>query len=137
MHPRLSWLTILLLLSACAGPLPDPDPKMAWVELEAREVTSLLMAERLDGQRLDDGRYFQVAPGAHDLETIYRYYYGNTMGRNTLPLACLLRLRYPDFAAGQRYRLKVWAQGTQIQGELHDAAGQQLAEIEVLSCGFY
>ncbi|GAB3371246.1 PA0061/PA0062 family lipoprotein [Azotobacter armeniacus] len=138
MHQRFPWLTIPLLLAACASPLPEPDPKMAWVELEAREVTSLLMAERLDGKRLSDGRYFQVGPGAHELEATFRYYYqGNPMGRNPLATTCTLRLRYPGFAAGQRYRLEAWALASQVQGVLYDASGRELAEAEVLSCGLY
>lgn len=138
MHGRLSWLTIPLLLTACAGPLPTPDPEMAWVELEAREVTSLLMAERQDGQRLSDGRYFQVGPGTHELEAIFRYYFqGHPTGHNPLPTSCLLRLRYPAFAAGQRYRLEAWTMANQVQGVLYDAAGRELAEAEVLNCGLY
>ena len=45
------------LLSACAStPLPSVDPKMAWVDLET-QTGKLVMAERLDNQRLTDGRY--------------------------------------------------------------------------------
>lgn len=138
MHGRLSWLTLSLLLAGCASPLPAPDPQMAWVELEAREVTSLLMADWQDGQRLRDGRYFQVTPGAHELEATFRYYYqGNPMGRNTLPISCWVRLRYPNFAAGQRYRLEAWAMSTQVYAVLYDGSGRELTEAEVLGCGPY
>ncbi|KEF90307.1 hypothetical protein RLJV_24020 [Pseudomonas aeruginosa] len=40
----------LLLLAGCAGPLPQPDPQMAWVELRSAPANTLL-AERLDGER--------------------------------------------------------------------------------------
>jgi hypothetical protein len=49
----------VLVLSACASPLPPKDPNHAWVELRS-PAGSLLMADRLDGQRLQDGRFFQV-----------------------------------------------------------------------------
>ncbi|ACO76384.1 hypothetical protein AvCA_01170 [Azotobacter vinelandii CA] len=138
MRGRFPWLTLPLLLAGCAAPVPEPDPRMAWVELQAREVTSLLMADWQDGQRLRDGRYFQVAPGAHELEATYRYYYqGNPMGRNPLATSCWLRLRYPDFTAGQRYRLEAWNMSTQVYAVLYDSAGRELAEVEVLGCGLY
>ena len=131
-------LSLSLLLSACAGPLPAPDPKMAWVELQARETTSLLMADWQDGQRLRDGRYFQVPPGAHQLEATYRYHYqGIPSGRNPLPIGCWLRLRYADFAAGQRYRLEAWAMASQVYAVLYDSRGRELAEAEVLGCGSF
>ncbi|WP_256966546.1 PA0061/PA0062 family lipoprotein, partial [Pseudomonas aeruginosa] len=62
----------LLLLAGCAGPLPQPDPQMAWVELRSAPANTLL-AERLDGERLSDGRYFQVTPGRHVLEVRFQY----------------------------------------------------------------
>jgi hypothetical protein len=52
----------LLMLSACASPLPPHDPGMAWVDLYTT-ASDLLMAEELDGKRLNDGRYFQITPG--------------------------------------------------------------------------
>ncbi len=32
----------LLLLAGCAGPLPQPDPQMAWVELRSAPANTLL-----------------------------------------------------------------------------------------------
>lgn len=70
----------LLLLAGCAGPLPQPDPQMAWVELRSAPANTLL-AERLDGERLSDGRYFQVTPGRHVLEVRFQYeLYGGSGG---------------------------------------------------------
>src|SRR5690606_32834584 len=65
-------LAALSLLGACASPLPAPDPQQAWIDFRT-EPGELLMAEKLDGRRLDDGRYFQVSPGAHRLEASYRF----------------------------------------------------------------
>jgi len=138
MHRRRLCLPLTLLLSACAGPLPAPDPKMAWVELAPRETTSQLMADWQDGQRLREGRYFQVSPGAHQLDATFHYYYqGIPSGRNPLPIGCWLRLRYADFAAGQRYRLEAWTMGSQVQAMLYDSNGRELAEAEVLGCGSF
>jgi hypothetical protein len=135
--PRLLWISIPFLLAACVGPMPAPDPRMAWVDLQTREVYNMLMSERLDGKRLDDGRYFQVSPGAHVLEASLRYYFNGPARRNTLPINCTLRLRYPDFAAGQRYRLEAWTLSNQIEAVLYDAQNRELAEAEVLNCWQY
>lgn len=63
MHRYLLFLT-LGTLSACAtSPLPTVDPNMAWVDFAMPSPGGkVLMAERLDNQRLTDGRYFQVPP---------------------------------------------------------------------------
>ena len=50
-------LGAVLLLSACAGPIPKADPSEAWIGLK-EEAPNDLMAERVDGHRVDDGRYF-------------------------------------------------------------------------------
>ena len=41
-------LGAVLLLSACAGPLPKADPSEAWIGL-TEEAPNDLMAERVDG----------------------------------------------------------------------------------------
>lgn len=53
-----------LLLSACAlTPLPAVDPQQAWVDFTTPTPgAKLVMAERLDGEKLDDGRFFQMPP---------------------------------------------------------------------------
>ena len=60
-------LALLMLLGACAGPLPAVDPQQAWIELSS-VPGNVLMADRLDGRPVNDGRYFQVSPGAHELQ---------------------------------------------------------------------
>ena len=52
---------------ACAGPIPKADPSEAWIGLK-EEAPNDLMAERVDGKRVDDGRFFEVPPGAHRLD---------------------------------------------------------------------
>jgi hypothetical protein len=56
----------VIALAGCATPVPPADPQQAWVEFRMLDG-KVLMAERLDGMRWPDGRYFQVKPGAHEL----------------------------------------------------------------------
>lgn len=46
-------LGLVLLLSACAGPMPRQDPGEAWIDLK-EEGNSDLMAERVDGKNIND-----------------------------------------------------------------------------------
>ena len=128
-------LAALALLGACASPLPAPDPQQAWVELRT-EPGDLLMAEKLDGQRLDDGRYFQVAPGAHRLEASYRFevFIGPLLSSDPVYMLCYLRLDYAGFAAGQRYRLLARHWQFQTESWLEDTGGKRLAEGQEWHC---
>ncbi|MBL0952622.1 MAG: hypothetical protein IBJ08_18570, partial [Pseudomonas sp.] len=96
----------LMLLGACASPLPTPDPQQAWVELYSTADT-LLMADRLDRRRWPDGRYFQVTPGQHELETRFQFEVrsGGSVGMFVEPfrMSCEIGLRFDDFSGGQRY----------------------------------
>ena len=58
-----------VFLSACAStPIPPVDPQQAWVDFTTPTPGSkLVMAQRLDGKNLDDGRFFQMPPGPHEL----------------------------------------------------------------------
>jgi hypothetical protein len=128
---------VLPLLGACASPLPPADPKMAWVELYSTAST-LLMADRLDGKRWPDGRYFQVSPGAHELETRFQFevqFGAMGIDREPTRMTCEIRLRYDDFAAGQRYRLEARPQLAKAQAWLYDEQRNVLARGQVLRCG--
>lgn len=104
---------------------------MAWVDVRAQFVPDVLMAEGLDGAPWPDGRYFQVAPGAHQLELRYTYEIRNR-GINGLlesnQRTCYLRLDYPAFAAGQRYRVRARELALRARVWLTDGAGRKLAE---------
>lgn len=52
--------------------MPQPDPNMAWVDMTA-QPSDIFMSDQLDGKRTPDGRYFQVPPGAHELEARYEF----------------------------------------------------------------
>ncbi len=137
---RLVPLASLLLLSACASPLPPADPGQAWVELHTT-ASDLLMADKLDGERLDDGRYFQVAPGAHELIARFQFEVPGGGGWNLMsePVqrTCEIRVRYADFAAGQRYRLEARPLVSKAQAWLYDDQRRLLARGQVLRCGTF
>lgn len=134
---RALLITALLLLGACASPLPAPDPQQAWVDMRY-QAGDLLMADRLDGKRWPDGRYFQFSPGAHELQT--RFMFEVNVGPLTalndpIQMTCEIRLRYDGFAAGQRYRLQAWPQFMKARAILFDEQGNELARGQVLRCG--
>ncbi|MES2819275.1 MAG: hypothetical protein V4812_09870 [Pseudomonadota bacterium] len=137
---HLTLLIGLSTLAACASPLPSPDPRQAWVEPYA-VPGQLLMADRLDGQRLGDGRYFQVSPGAHELLARFQFEvqgHGGLDGSSEpRQITCVIRVRYADFAAGRRYRLEARPLAHQAQAWLYDEQRQVLARGKVLRCGAY
>ena len=61
----------LMLLSACST-LPNPDPNQAWVDLTPVDETSL-HAVQVDERDWADTRYFEVAPGSHELTVRYQF----------------------------------------------------------------
>ena len=108
---RLMLLLAASAVAGCQSPLPPVDPQMAWVDFSTPFPNDrLLMAERLDKQRLNDGRFFQVMPGSHVLLVRFDFSVpgGNggwgTMGGPSERL-CYLTIRYDHFEAGQRYLL--------------------------------
>lgn len=65
---KLTTLLAASVLAGCQSPLPAADPDKAWVDFAMPTPGGkVLMAERLDKQRLRDGRFFQVTPGSHEL----------------------------------------------------------------------
>lgn len=136
----LGLLSSVLVLSACASPLPSPDPSQAWVELRSNAGT-LLMADRLDGQRLNDGRYFQVPTGAHELQARFQFEVNSGGGQDGLSeprqVTCEIRVRHDNFVAGQRYRLEARPMQMKAQAWLYDAQRNVLARGKVLRCGTF
>ncbi|MEA1604770.1 PA0061/PA0062 family lipoprotein [Pseudomonas spirodelae] len=136
----LGLLSSMLVLSACASPLPSPDPSQAWVELRSNAGT-LLMADRLDGQRLNDGRYFQVPAGAHELQARFQFEVNSGGGQDGLSeprqVTCEIRIRHDNFVAGQRYRLEARPMQMKAQAWLYDAQRNVLARGKVLRCGTF
>lgn len=122
-------LIALSALGACASPLPPADPKQAWVDLYTMTPGRLIMADRLDGVRLDDGRYFQVMPGKHELVVRFDYeVYSGGFTTDPTERTCYLTVRYDDFQPGQRYRLEARAPVMQPTAYLYDAKRQLVVD---------
>ena len=122
-------LSLVLLLSACAGPMPKQDPAQAWIDLK-EEGTSDLMAERVDGKNTRDGRYFEVTPGAHRLDvTLYE---GATGDQNQVD--CQGDVKYPAFKAGEHYQLIKSSLGPEISATLMDSSGKEVAHTADFTC---
>ncbi|SFQ06661.1 hypothetical protein SAMN03159489_02438 [Pseudomonas sp. NFPP07] len=122
-------LSLVLLLSACAGPMPKADPNEAWISLE-EEGSSDLMAERVDGKNVDDGRYFEVQPGAHRLDvTLFE-----EVGGDSNQVDCRGQVSYPSFKAGEHYKLVESTLGTEVRARLYDGEGKQVASVRDFEC---
>lgn len=136
----LALLGGVLVLSACASPVPAPDPSQAWVDLRSN-AGALLMADRLDGQRLNDGRYFQVPAGAHELQARFQFEVNGGGGLDGAyeprQVTCEIRVRYDNFVAGQRYRLEARPMQMKAQAWLYDEQRNVLARGKVLRCGTF
>ncbi|MGF6114016.1 hypothetical protein HKK52_13045 [Pseudomonas sp. ADAK2] len=122
-------LSLVCLLSACAGPMPKPDPGMAWIGLQ-EEAPNDMLAERVDGKRIDDGRFFEVAPGAHDLAvTLFEMPSGDSNQED-----CEGKVSYPQFKAGEHYQLVESSLGEEVRARLEDSHGKQVAQTGDFQC---
>lgn len=137
-------LLCALSLGACASALPPRDPQQAWIDLATQQPSHTISANRLDGQRLSEGRFFQVSPGAHELDVRFQYERAGSggggmdaMGGGPGPVTCILRVKYAGFAAGQRYRLEARPLAAKAQAWLYDDQRKVVARGEVLRCGPY
>ena len=130
-------LGMACLLSACVStPLPKPDPSLAWVDLET-QTGRLVMAERLDHQRMTDGRYFQVSPGSHELMVRFDYEVfigGMSQFSNPQERLCYITLNYADFQPGQRYRLLARSLVFNAYARLYSDEGKVLAHDRQVNC---
>ncbi|MDP9512088.1 hypothetical protein Q7O56_23935 [Pseudomonas protegens] len=122
-------LGLACLLSACAGQMPQPDPSQAWIGLQ-EEAPNDLMAERVDGKKVDDGRYFEVKPGAHRLDvTLFEESVGDSNQQD-----CNGHISYSGFKAGEHYKLVESSLGTEVSVRLYDAKGKQVASTHGFAC---
>ncbi|WP_260962552.1 PA0061/PA0062 family lipoprotein [Pseudomonas citri] len=133
-------LPILLCVSGCAtSPLPPVDANKAWIDFATPAPGGkVLMAERLDGRRVADGRFFQVAPGSHELEVRFDFevYSGGGLGMQAEPQErlCYLIVRYDHFEAGQRYRLEARSLAFSPSARLYNAKREIVAEDRQANC---
>ncbi|MBF8744571.1 hypothetical protein E2H86_06120 [Pseudomonas putida] len=122
-------LIALSALGACASPLPPADPKQAWVDLYTMTPGRLVMADRLDGQRLNDGRYFQVTPGKHELVVRFDYeVYSGGLTTDPRDRTCYLTVRFDNFKAGERYRLVARAPVMDPEVAMYDASRNKVVD---------
>ncbi|RON53364.1 hypothetical protein BK666_00980 [Pseudomonas frederiksbergensis] len=125
----LPGLGLMCLLSACAGPMPKADPSEAFIGLEQPGSADLL-AQRIDGQQVSDGRYFEVKPGAHRLDMTLI----SGADGNSLDLNCTGRLNYSEFKAGEHYQINASSEGLKAGVSLMDSHGNQVAQSRGFLC---
>ncbi|WP_397452650.1 hypothetical protein [Pseudomonas sp. NA-150] len=123
-------LSLVALLSACAGPMPKADPSEAWIGFSSDAQGSLL-AEDVDGKRLNDGRYFEVTPGSHKLDVAL--FIDGGPGDNNQE-ECQLGIKFDGFKAGEHYQLVESSLGEEHRAELVDSHGHQLGQTKDFDC---
>lgn len=129
-----------LFLSACAStPIPPVDPHQAWIDFATPTPgAKLVMAQRLDGKNLNDGRFFQVPPGNHELMVRFDFEVNTGAGfgglDQTHDRTCFMTLQYDNFQAGKRYVLEGRSLAFTPNIRLYNAARQLLAEERSVNC---
>ncbi|MDN4545377.1 MULTISPECIES: hypothetical protein [unclassified Pseudomonas] len=136
---RLMLLFAASVVAGCQTPMPTPNPQMAWVEFSTPFPNDkLLMAERLDKQRLRDGRYFEVLPGSHELVVRFDFEVpgggGMSMMSGPSERLCYLTIRYDHFEAGQRYVLEGRSIAFTPGARLYNAKREIVAEDREAYC---
>lgn len=122
-------LGLVAVLSACAGPMPKADPSEAWIGLQ-EEPSGVLMAEDLDGKRLNDGRYFDVKPGAHTLAVELIVEGNGDDGQ----MNCEASVHFDPFKAGAHYTLVESSLGEEYRVKLEDSSGHQIGHSKDFTC---
>ncbi|MBH3309136.1 hypothetical protein I5P84_06680 [Pseudomonas mosselii] len=136
---RLLLLLLITAIPGCHSPMPAANPEMAWVDLSLPFPNDrVLLAERLDKQRLEEGRFFQVTPGSHQLVVRFDYETsgagGLSMMGGTTIRQCYLTLDYAHFQAGQRYLLEARSMALTPEARLYNAAREIVAEVSEFYC---
>lgn len=135
---RLTLLLAASVVAGCQSPMPVVDPTMAWVDFAMpTSGGKVLMADRVDKQRMTDGRYFQVTPGSHELRVRFDFeVFGGGQGMDTDPQErlCYMTVRYDDFEAGQRYRLEARSLAFTPSARLINRQGQIVAKERQINC---
>lgn len=129
----ISSAALLVSCNACAAPLSEHDPSMAWIDVLS-QAGHRLAAQRMDGNKVTDARYFQVSTGEHQLQVRLTYERGGSNTADSLR-RCLVDITYPKFAAGQRYSIRALAKGWTVRAWLYNAEGQRLIESKPIRCG--
>ncbi|MCF5701421.1 hypothetical protein [Pseudomonas syringae] len=135
---QLLLLLVASLVAGCQTPLPLVDPQMAWVDFSTPTPGGkVLMAERLDKQRLNDGRFFQVTPGSHELRVRFDFEVfggGGSLMNGPVERLCYMYIRYDHFEAGQRYTLEGRSLAFTPSARLYNAKREIVAEDYDYNC---
>lgn len=135
---RLMLLLTASAVAGCSTPMPAADPQMAWVGFSTPfPRDKLLMAERLDNHRLQEGRFFQVTPGSHELTVRFDFEVPGGSSDFTdggTERLCYMIIRYDHFEAGQRYVLEARSMAFTPQARLYNAKREIVAEERQINC---
>jgi hypothetical protein len=134
---RASLLVIgaLATLAGCAG-MPRPDPNQAWVDLQVPQNNSLHAVE-VDDQAWEDSRYFEVAPGSHELTVRFQFpVAASNIGPDAQPLwrDCQMNVAFKTFSAGQRYQLQAGNTGFRPWARLYDEQRNLVSKAQPIGC---
>jgi len=126
-------LILLSHISACSGALPEHKSNQALVLVESRSGHHL-SAQRQDGKKVADARFFILEPGQHKLSVRLSYERGGrTDGvgwRN-----CRAEINYADFNAAEKYSIRALAKGYTTRVWLQNEQGERLMESQSVKCG--
>ncbi|MDI2593028.1 hypothetical protein NYP20_00480 [Pseudomonas sp. N3-W] len=135
---RLLLVLATSVISGCLSPLPAVDPQMAWIDFSTPTPGGkLLMAERLDNRRVNDGRYYQVTPGSHELLVRFDFeVFGGPSGIMGEPVErlCYLTIKYDHFEAGQHYTLEGRSLTFDPSARLYNDKREVVAEDRNVNC---
>jgi hypothetical protein len=121
-------LGLITLLAGCAGPMPKADPNEALITLKGPQGS--LLADDVDGRRTNNGRYFEVSPGAHKLDmTLYVAGMGYSNQED-----CQVQVNFKDFKAGERYQVVETGSGMDFHASLFDSQGHQVGGTQSFTC---
>ena len=137
MPPRI-LLSLTLLLSACAQPLPPLPADLVRVALDSGTRADM-RAYRLDGELVRQLRFPDLPPGTHELQVRYQFEVPGGMGglgqlSEPRRRTCILGIE-GELSAGEHYRVTAYRLGWQPVGYLEDAAGERLVRASVIRCG--
>ena len=129
-HSKFTFAALALAsaLTGCAGTIPKADPSEAWIGLQDG-VPDAMIAKKVDGHAVQDGRYFEVKPGAHELSVMLFDVHNANENDN-----CSGSVSYSGFNVGQHYTLAETRRGAQVGVQLSDAHGKALAAVTDMDC---
>jgi hypothetical protein len=135
---RMILLVAASVIAGCHTPMPtaNPDGLGRLVDTVSQRQS---VAGRAPGQATpEDGRFFQVTPGSHELMVKFDY---ETSGGGGMSMMggpsvreCYLTVNYGHFTAGQRYVLEARSIALNPEARLYDGAGKVVAEVSEFYC---